>query len=291
MWDLLDFLMVGESPTPRQRIELTCPECGHIQAEPAMVVSTQCHGCRAHFQVSDGKAVVRPRVAARLAQPESEPEPPPPKPDLTFQNTRPAPALRHPLLRFFFPPKPPREIFCFDCGYHYTAAAEAQSSQCPQCCCYVSLLDYAIDGPWNRRIQTRGNVTILKSGAVSGESIQCHNLKVLGELASAVDCSGDIVIRGHGKVMGKVNCRHLRIERPARVEFFHPVTAASAIIEGHTRGQIFCSGTLTLGKRAHLHGLVRAAAIIVKPGAKHSGTLEILQAGADPQMELKRHES
>ena len=193
--------------------------------------------------------------------------------------------MRHPLLRFFFPPKPPREIFCFDCGYHYTAAGEAQSSQCPQCCCYVSLLDYAIDGPWNRRIQTRGNVTILKSGSVSGESIQCHNLTVLGELCSAVDCSGDIVIRGHGKVMGKVTCRNIHIERKARVEFFHPVTVVSATIDGQTRGQIFCTGTITLGKHAHLHGLVRAAAIIVKSGAKHTGTLEILPGDTSPKSE------
>lgn len=275
--------MAGESPSPRQRIELTCPECGHIQVEPAMVVSTQCHGCRAHFQVCDGKAVVRPRSAARLAQPKRDPEPlpepPPPKPaPPTLGSARSGPAPRHPLLRFLFPPKPPREIFCFDCGYHYTAAAEAQSSQCPRCSCYVSLLDYAIDGPWNRRIQTRGNVTIRKAGSVSGENIQCHNLTVRGEIASAVDCSGDIVIHGHGKVMGKVNCRHLRIERGAHVEFFHPVTCVTAHVNGQTRGQIFCTGIVTLGKRANLHGLVRASAIVVKPGAKHAGTLEILQA-------------
>lgn len=253
-----------------------------------MVISTQCQGCRANFQVHDGKAVVRPRPTTRLAKPkrdaESVPEAPAPvaavPPGPPFRSAPVVSAPRHPLLRLLFPPKPPREISCFDCGHHYTASAEAQSSQCPRCCCYVSLLDYKIDGPWNRRIQTRGDVTILKSGAVSGCAIQCHNLTVLGELASAVDCSGDLIIRGHGKVIGTVHCRNLRIERRARVEFFHPVTAASVTIAGHARGQIFCTGTVTLEKRAHLQGFVRAAGIVVKSGAKHTGTLEISQGNA-----------
>jgi len=144
----------------------------------------------------------------------------------------------------------------------------------------VSLLDYKIDGPWNRRIQTRGNITILKSGSVSGCAVQCHNLTVLGELGSSVDCSGELLIRGHGKVIGTVDCRNLRIERRAHVEFFHPVRAEGITIAGHARGQFFCTGTVTLEKRAHLQGFVRAAAIVVKPGAKHSGTLEISQAEA-----------
>ncbi|KAB2639439.1 MAG: polymer-forming cytoskeletal protein, partial [Verrucomicrobia bacterium] len=282
--------MVGDSPSPRQRIELTCPECGHTQFEPAMVISTQCHGCRTHFQVRDGKAVVRQRSTVRLAKPQREsdpiPEPPPPPPPL--RRVPALPTLRQRVLRWLFPPKPPREIACFDCGHHYTAAAEAQSSQCPRCCCYVSLLDYQIDGPWNRRIQTRGNVLILKGGVVSGCVIQCHHLTVLGELASPVDCSGDLLFCGHGKVMGSVKCQHLRIRRGARVEFFHPVTVASASIAGHVRGQFFCAGTLTLERRARLQGFIRAAAISVKPGANHIGTLEISQPDASQQD--SRHE-
>jgi len=264
-----------------------------------MVISTQCHGCRANFQVHDGKAVVRPRPITRLAKPRRDsdpvPEPPPPPPPAPpFRSVPDVPSLRQRLLRLLFPPKPPREISCFDCGHHYTAAAEAQSSQCPRCCCYVSLLDYVIDGPWNRRIQTRGNVVILKSGTVSGCALQCHHLTVLGELGSSVDCSGDLTIRGHGKVMGTVKCQHLRIQRGARVEFFHPVTAASATIAGQARGQIFCAGTVTLEKRSHLQGFIRAGAIVVKSGAKHTGTLEISTPGTNvnvPSLEEPRRKT
>ncbi len=270
----------------RHRIEVTCPECGHVQTEPALVVSTQCRACRANFQVRDGKGVVRSRPVTRLAIPkkdgESDPEtqPPPKKTQFVPHRGPVQPAPRSLLMRLLNPAKPPRSVTCFICGHTYTASGEAQSSQCPKCSGYVSLLDYEIDGPWNRRIQTGGNVVIRKDGVVSGATLQCHDLLVLGELAGSVECSGDLVIRSHGKIIGKVHCRNLRVERGARVEFLHPVTAATAFIDGTVRGQIYCSGTVTLQKRAHLQGLVRTAALVVRPGAKHTGTIEIVQKSA-----------
>lgn len=135
---------------------------------------------------------------------------------------------------------------------------------------------YEINEPWNRRIQTCGDVVIQKAGVVSGVTLQCRNLTVLGELAGSVDCTGDLIIRSHGKIIGKVNCRNLRIEKGARVEFLNPVTASSAFIDGHVRGQISCSGAVTLEKRAQLQGLVRTSSLIVKAGAKHMGTIEMI---------------
>ncbi len=248
------------------------------------MVSTQCRSCRAHFQVREGKAVSRPRPMAKLASPGRQPKTAPvenrPTPKGPPFKPKEPPPPRHPLLRFFLREKPPREVTCFECGHTFTAVREAQSSQCPKCSGYVSLRDYEIDEPWNRRIQTRGDVTILKNGVVTGVTVQCHHLTVLGELAGSVDCSGDLAIRSHGKILGKVHCRELRVERGARVEFLSPVTARSARIDGHVRGQITCDGLITLEKRAHLQGLVRAEGLVVKPGAKHTGTIEIVRPSA-----------
>jgi cytoskeletal protein CcmA (bactofilin family)/Zn finger protein HypA/HybF involved in hydrogenase expression len=268
----------------RHRIDVTCPECGQVQSEPALVVSTQCRACRANFQVRGGKGVVRNRPITRLAVPrkdtDPEPEPPPEAPKLQPWLRR-GPVLPPPqsfLMRLFNPTKPPREITCFSCGHSYTTVGDAQSSQCPKCSGYISLLDYEINEHWNRRIQTCGDVIIQKSGVVSGVTLQCHNLTVLGELAGSVECSGDLIIRSHGKIIGKVTCRNLRVEKGARVEFLNPVTATTAFIDGHVRGQISCTGAVTLEKRAHLQGLVRTTSLIVKPGAKHTGTIEMVTA-------------
>ena len=265
----------------RHRIDVTCPECGHVQAEPALVVSTQCRGCRANFQVREGKGVVRNRPITRLAKPRKDTDPEPeipeaPKPEPWLRRGPVVPPPQSFLMRLFNPIKPPREITCFGCGHRYSTVGEAQSSQCPKCSGYISLLDYDISEHWNRRIQTCGDVVIQKSGVVAGVTLQCHNLTVLGELAGSVECSGDLIIRSHGKIIGKVSCQNLRVEKGARVEFLNPVTAATAFIDGEVRGQITCSGAVTLEKRAHLQGLVRTTALIVKPGAKHTGTIEMI---------------
>ena len=265
----------------RHRIEVACPECGHLQFEPALVVSTQCRSCRANFQVREGKGVVRTYPVTRLAQPRKDTDPPEPEPVAhkptpvrRFGPSTPPP--RSFLMRLIHPEKPRRDVTCFSCDHAFTTIAEAQSSQCPKCGSYVSLLDYHISEPWNRRIQTCGDVTIEKTGSVSGVTLRCHHLTVLGELAGSVVCSGDLIIRKHGKIIGTVECRNLRIQNGARVEFLNPVTAVTATIDGNVRGQISCTGTVTLEKRARLQGLVRTSSLIVKSGAKHTGTIEMV---------------
>lgn len=262
------------------RIELTCPDCGHSQWEPAMVISSQCRSCGSHFQVIDGKAVSRSRPSTRMIRTRTEAS-------LTSETHAPktaSPIKRLPVIskptffqRFILRQKPPRDVTCFNCGHTHQAVAEAQSSQCPRCSAYISLRDYVISEHWNRRIQTRGDVLIEKSGIVSGITIQCHHLTVLGELAGSVDCSGDLIIRSHGKILGKVTCHQLRVERGAKVEFLNPVHATSVRIDGNVRGQITCTGSITLEKRAHLQGLVRTASLVVKAGAKHTGAIEMIQ--------------
>jgi cytoskeletal protein CcmA (bactofilin family) len=209
---------------------------------------------------------------------DTDPEPVPvaskPSPVRRFGPTPPPP--RSFLMRLLHPVKPRREVTCFSCGHSFTTIAEAQSSQCPKCSGYVSLLDYEITEPWNRRIQTYGNVVIQKTGSISGVTLRCHHLTVLGELAGSVECTGDLIIRKHGKIIGTVHCRNLRIEKGARVEFLNPVTATTATIDGNVRGQISCTGAVTLEKRARLQGLVRTSSLIVKAGAKHTGTIEMI---------------
>ena len=264
----------------RHRIEVACPECGHLQVEPALVVSTQCRVCRANYQVRDGKGVVRTRPVTRLARPrkDTDPEPAPaaPRPPAALRPGPAAPPVRSLLMRWLHPVKPRRQVTCFNCHHAFTTIAEAQSSQCPKCSGYVSLLDYTIAEPWNRLIQTCGNVVIQKTGVVSGTTLRCHDLTVLGSLAGSVVCTGDLVIRNHGKIIGSVECRHLRIEKGARVEFLNPVTATTATIDGQVRGQISCTGAITLEKRARLQGLVRTTSLVVKSGAKHIGTIEMI---------------
>ncbi len=359
----------------RNRIEVTCPECGHRQMEPAMAVSSVCRACQINFKIVNGEAVTQgkkvvpfarvrkepvedepvvekkeptPPIRVRKesvedepAEPKQEPSPPirvrkePVEGDEPIKKAETGPPVRtrkeevvetdggsikqksyaspftrtrkeeeikedelnqprvesysasnrqstepsdaRPFwLKMVKPGRPPRQITCFECDASFTVLGDAQSSQCPKCGSYISLEDYDIDYAHNRRIQTRGDVKILKKGSISGATVKCHHLTVMGELAGSVDCSGDLIIRSHGKIIGTVVCRNLRIERGAKVEFLNPVKAETARIDGEVHGQISCSGSVTLEKRAQLHGLVRTTSLVVKPGARHSGMIEMI---------------
>lgn len=242
-----------------------------------MVMSTLCRACGSHFKVVDGEPVKRAALLIRLAKnsPEAEPEPPPPPPGPPrFKRLPPRVPWWQPLLHKLLPAKPPQQIRCFDCDHIFTAAAAAQSSQCPRCSCYISLADHVIDGPWNREIHTRGHVTILKGGSVTASSLRTHHLTIIGELRCPAECSGDVTISGHGRLTGTLTCRVLRVLRRARVEFLQPVTAEQIVIDGQVRGRFLCSGTVLLRRRSHLHGYVRAAAVVIRAGAKHHGVFE-----------------
>ncbi len=172
------------------------------------------------------------------------------------------------------------EFSCNTCSRKFSAlvgvVASAQPPQCPKCGGYISLRDYEIDHDWRRRIQTRGNVKILKEGSIIGGTVVCHDLTVLGNLNAPVDCSGALCIRSHGKIVGNVTCGELRVERGAKVEFQGDVRARDAYIDGDVKVQLTCTGTITLEKKAHLQGLARAGKLVVKSGAKHTGSMDVM---------------
>ncbi len=261
-----------------RRIELKCPSCGHSQTEPSMVVSTICLGCRQHIDVRDGKSVVRPRHGTRLAAPGEKRATETSRIQENSDSRKNEAKGRGFLRRFFDPPIKTRSVDCYHCHHVFDAVIDAQSSQCPKCGGHISLRNYDIDQSWRRRIQTRGDVTIQKGASIIGVNVQCHDLTVLGQLAASVDCSGKIMIRSHGRILGNVKCDQLRVERGAEVEFQGEVHARSAYIDGRVKAQLTCTGTITLEKKAHLQGLARAGGLVVKAGAKHTGLMEVVQA-------------
>lgn len=267
--------------TNGKRIELICPNCDNRQLEPAMVISTLCRSCGFHMDIKEGKPVLRPKHATRLATPG---KPPVQHASTGSVVTEPKTVKREGVgfFRKIFQGEPEkRPVDCFHCGKVFEVVRDAQSSQCPKCGGYISLRDYEVDTDWRRRIQTRGDVMILKTGSIIGVNVQCHDLTVFGKLSATVECSGTLRIRSHGKIVGNVTCRELRVERGAEVEFQGEVHAESATIDGNVKAQLTCTGAITLEKKAHLQGLARAGALVVKAGAKHSGMMEVISPSVD----------
>lgn len=263
------------------RIELVCPKCDSHQWEPAMVISTVCRSCGFHMDIKDGKPVLSPMHVTKLVTPGNSP----------IQHASTGGAHDEPIqikrdrvgfFRKIFQGEPAKRLVdCFHCGKIFEVVRDAQSSQCLKCGGYISLKDFEVNNEWRRGIQTRGNVVILKSGTIIGVHVQCHDLTVFGKLAASVECSGILRIRSHGKIIGNMKCRELRVERGAKVEFQGEISAEHAFIDGNVKAQLTCTGTITLQKKSHLQGLARAGGIIVKAGAKHSGMMEIVKVPTD----------
>lgn len=169
----------------------------------------------------------------------------------------------------------PRLIRCFECHAEHSNSPNSTSALCPKCGTYISLKDYEINGRWNRRIQTRGDVFIQKKGVVSGTTIQCHHLILEGDFTGGVECSGDLIIRRNGKIMGKVICRKLIVKKRANVEFLNSVETDDCVLDGLISGNIHCKGLLSLQKKAILTGNVKVGRIAIAEGAQHHGEIQM----------------
>jgi len=168
-----------------------------------------------------------------------------------------------------------RKVLCLQCDHEHEAPAEASSTLCSACGAYVSLKNYIINNHWNRRIETRGNVTIQKKGSVTDITVRCHDILVLGSLKGGIDCSGDITLNSHSKIMGNVSCRRLVIDKRADVAFANEVVCEEAIIDGHVTGHFVCTGKLHLKKKAVLNGNIVVANMTIDKGARHNGQISI----------------
>lgn len=168
-----------------------------------------------------------------------------------------------------------RLAICFECGDSHIANALANSTQCRKCGRLISLQDQHIKDAWSSRIQTRGDVYIHKKGIVIGASIQCHNLIVEGDFTGSAECSGDLTLRRHGKIMGKVVCDRLLVEKRAKVEFLNTVQMNECRIDGLVTGNLTCRGRLALEKKATLTGNVKVGTLTVADGAKHTGQIQM----------------
>ena len=164
-----------------------------------------------------------------------------------------------------------REVACFECGATHAANILANSTQCRSCGRLISMADREIRDTCSSPIQTRGNVHIHKKGLVRAAPIQCHDLIVEGDFTNDAECSGDLIIRRHGRIPGKIRCRRLLVEKRAKVEFLGPVEMEEGKIDGIVTGNLACHGLLILEKKSVLTGNIKVGRLSIAEGAKHNG--------------------
>ena len=166
-------------------------------------------------------------------------------------------------------------IECLECEQSHAVPPASSSSLCPHCGAYISLENFEINGDWSRRIQTRGDVNVGRSGNIRGVLVQCYNLTIKGTFNGGADCNGDLLITSSATINGRARCRHLQLGKRASLHLSHPLQSEEATINGPFHGNLVCTGRVTLRKHAIVHGDIKAGSLIIQTGARHNGSVQM----------------
>lgn len=171
-----------------------------------------------------------------------------------------------------------KEVECFDCRHHFKVGRSARSTACPACGSHLCLEDVEINSTSSTPVRTRGDVIIRKHGNLQCTEIRCCNLKVLGTVSAAIDCTGDFFVRSTGVIIGEVHCHRLVVEKGSDVHFMNKITAAEAAISGRILGNIHCSGSVNISASGVVQGDVTGRAVNIEPGGQLDGTINIVRS-------------
>ena len=245
-----------------QKVTVSCPQCGHSQAEPAAAYSSVCRKCGQYFRIED----LRRAVSAPV--PSVEPKRPRPPAPAPVPATSGGPATAPP------PRLDTRRIECFQCGTVLEVSRAAQSTMCKRCSAHVDLQDYDITNTLSKNLRTKGRVMIQETGC----------------LLNTDSYAGEAILKG--KLLGKLNADSLEIHRTAQIKgsfktrklilpadsvLFWPesLLVRDADISGELTANLRATGTVCLRATAVFFGDIEAKHLVVEDGAVVVGEMKL----------------
>lgn len=169
-------------------------------------------------------------------------------------------------------------IECFECKRKQQVCGAATSTICPSCSAHIDLRDYKITSAFSRSIRTRGDVHLTGKGDLASSSVICRSALIEGRLRGNLHCEDTATINYSGKMPGRINARHIIVDRKADIHLFRRLRAGSIEIRGRMSGEIIAQ-SVTVQKKGSLEGHVTARAITVEKGGIFSGDLMIGHGG------------
>lgn len=246
------------------KIEVSCPHCGHLQAEPARVQSTYCRKCGQHFDTTARVPEVQAQAPAPQ-QPSSKP---------SKSSKPPGSGLFHRAQKLWSK-KGPREAHCFECGTEQIVPPTAKSTICPACSAYIDLTDFEITGPFTRNIRTRGDIHLGPKGDLSSTRTDCTDALIEGRLRGDLLASGTVRLACKQKIIGILEAKVLKVERKADTECARPVRCRQLEVQGKLVIDATVDGSVLIKKHGYLRGSVRAKSIQIEKGGAFDGELRI----------------
>ena len=229
-------------PAKKQdKVRVACPQCGHLQLEPASAYSTICKKCHAHFLVQEVRAPAtegKPAVKARL------------------------PVIEQ------------KQIICFQCGTTLEAPATAESTMCKRCSAHVDLRDYNITHAVSKNFRTHGRFVIEEKGYLFNTEVMVGDAILKGKFLGKLNATRSLTIYSSADIKGSFTAGNLII--PEGNHFRWPeIKVGSAEIGGELVANLRAEGTVLVKAAARLFGNVDARGLVVESGAVVVGAMKI----------------
>lgn len=223
-------------PAKKQdKVLLTCPHCGHQQAEPRTAFSTICKKCGRHLRVQE---ILHP----------------PPK--------APARAPRQ------------KHITCFECGAELVIPASAESTMCKRCSQYVDLHDYRITSALAKNLKTKGKLVVELKGYVFNTESIVGSAVIKGKFHGKLAVLDSLTIHSTADIKGSLAAGHLVIPAENHFRWPGSIKVGSAEITGELAANVRAQGTVTLKSTARFFGNVDAGNLVVEDGAVVVGKMQ-----------------
>jgi cytoskeletal protein CcmA (bactofilin family)/DNA-directed RNA polymerase subunit RPC12/RpoP len=224
-------------PAKKQdKVLLTCPYCGHQQAESREAFSTICKKCRQHLRVQE--ILNPPKKAAERA------------------------------------PKRKR-ITCFECGAELEIPASAESTMCKRCSQYVDLHDYRITTAAAKNFRTKGTLVVELKGYVFNTESVVGDAVIKGKFHGKLVTHGSLTIYSTADIKGSLAAAHLIIPAENHFRWSQQLQVGSAEIAGELAANLRARDTVILKSTARYFGNVDAKELIIEDGAVVVGKMQI----------------
>jgi cytoskeletal protein CcmA (bactofilin family) len=220
----------------KDTVDVTCPKCGHVQAEPRTAYSTLCKECHEHFRLQEA---LHPTV--RAAQPVIE----------------------------------QRRIRCFQCGTELEVSKAAASTMCKRCSSHVDLSNYEISQTFSKSFRTHGRLVLEERGYLLNTESLVGEAVLKGRLIGKLATEGILEIHSSASIKGTLLAGRLVIPAGHHFRWAQPLTVQDAEIGGELVADLIGKGTVMLRSSARLFGNVTATNLVVDAGAVFVGAAKI----------------
>ena len=220
----------------QEKIQVSCPHCGHQQLEPSTAISTKCRKCGQHLNIQE---VLKP-----------------------------APKAQEPVTQR-------RRTTCFDCGTELEVAVTAESTMCKRCGRYVDLKDYRITNAVSKNFKTKGAFVVEPKGYVFNTEVIVGDAVIKGRFLGKLVAERSLTIYSTAEIKGSFKTAHLIVPAENHFRWKEPIKVGSAEIAGELANDLQAEGTILLKSTARLFGDIETKNLIVEAGAVVVGRAKV----------------